>query len=316
MHDSGTNEESRLDRIEESIGKLHAAQKEREVSFIRALGTLTDDWIAYKKDEREFPREALLGAVFAYLRPRVIIVLASLGAIMLGGFQVWLLLNQNRLLDQQNLLIDAQRRAGSLATINSILGSLKDEDDIVLATSQLSTFGDEGFDVLITLSASRWKHAVAAQTIIAGTAASHSKKQALAVIVSFADTLSMYSRDCGFVFNQPCRKSNPNENAVLEDSILTLLSLFDYYYTQAEKLHGEAPSKDVRGSLMILRDSLNWQGSRQMDLRIQGWGNKVQQWINFACTGDPDNDVAWDLDTLESPKECESFKIFRKSSLR
>ena len=150
--------EGRFDEIEESVSELKESLKQRETSLIRALGTLIKDWNDYRQGDREaFPTDALLGVVWAYLRPRVAIVVASFGALALGGLQIWLLVQQNDLMKNQNQIVKTQAKTEQMAAISSVLGTLLAGDSISnkeaenIAIAQLIVYGNESFDVLIQL---------------------------------------------------------------------------------------------------------------------------------------------------------------------
>lgn len=161
QHQSFEELTSRVDRLQEEL-------KEREFSFLRSLKTLSEDLFAWKQGARDFPKAALLGAVFAYLRPRVVIVIAGLIAAVMGSLQVWLLLSQNRLIHQQNEFIKAQTRANRVEAIQSVLAGLGDLEPFepgseaylmeqqspryAIALAQLTSYGSEGVAVLRDLA--------------------------------------------------------------------------------------------------------------------------------------------------------------------
>jgi hypothetical protein len=143
--------------------------KEREFSFLRSLKTLAEDLVAWGQGLRpDFPKAAVLGAVFAYLRPRVVILIAGFVAAAMGSLQVWLLLSQNKLIQQQNTLIEAQTKANRLEAVQSVLSSLgtlesfeadstsylleEQSPQYAIALAQLSAYGSEGIDVLRELA--------------------------------------------------------------------------------------------------------------------------------------------------------------------
>jgi hypothetical protein len=115
----------RQDDLEKRVNEIAESLKEREVSFIRALATLIKDWQAYQKGDRsDFPKEAFLGAVYAYSRPRIAIAIGAFGALILGGLQVWLLVQQTHLLQNQNEIVDAQARSEEMSAVSSVLSTL------------------------------------------------------------------------------------------------------------------------------------------------------------------------------------------------
>lgn len=82
-------------------------------------------------------------------------ILASIVALL----QVWLLFNQNRLIEQQDQFIELQSQTGKLQTVHTILRGVQDASDRYLAITQLSTLGSEGFRLLsdIALQDSRYQ---------------------------------------------------------------------------------------------------------------------------------------------------------------
>ncbi|MCH9647724.1 MAG: hypothetical protein K0U98_05755 [Deltaproteobacteria bacterium] len=135
---------SRIDRVEEEA-------KEREFSFLRSLRTLFEDGLAYHRgDRKDFPRAAFLGAIFAYLRPRMIIVVGSLLAAAMALSQVWILLRQNE-------YIQEQARSNRLEAIQAVLSSMQDDDpsSLAIAAAQFKNFQPEGAEVLLSLAESR-----------------------------------------------------------------------------------------------------------------------------------------------------------------
>jgi hypothetical protein len=137
--------QARIDQLEESL-------KERDPSVFRAIKTFVQDFAAFKAGERDFPQAAALGLVLAYLRPRIILVIGSLAAVAFAGMQVWLLISQNRLIEQQNTMLESQARSNRMQAISALLAGLDSEKPSLATLSQLSTFGEEGFDVLFELA--------------------------------------------------------------------------------------------------------------------------------------------------------------------
>ena len=169
------------DKVEElarRIDKIEASQKESEISILRALKTLVNDYRAYKDGEiDQFPESALWGVVFAYLRPRLVIVVASIAAVAIGSLQVWLLINQNRLLDQQNEFIDAQSRSDFTVAALAVLETLDEDSSELVAVKQLASLGGQGFELLYQLVCDRTNLEVTAAQALAHTSPEHSLPQ-------------------------------------------------------------------------------------------------------------------------------------------
>jgi hypothetical protein len=141
----------------ERLRVLEDAVKEREVSLLRALRTFVSDFHAYTTGERpDFPRAAAVGLLFAYLRPRVVLVLGSIAATVLAAIQLGLLLNQNQLIKQQNNFIAQQTQSDRAQAISSILSQLDPRDTIAAEAGmiQMALFSEQGFEALLELSKS------------------------------------------------------------------------------------------------------------------------------------------------------------------
>ena len=133
------------------------------------------------------------GAIFAYLRPRVVLVLGSLGALVFTGVQAWVLWNQNVILRQQNLVMEAQTDAADVQAISFMLSSLDPENSLQneVAITQLGEFGERGYPVLVDLVRSTvfasstpfsTELAESALRALFGQASSHSPEQVSEVI--------------------------------------------------------------------------------------------------------------------------------------
>jgi|GEM_PF-5017115 len=174
-----------IEEIKAELERLEERVKEGESSIFRALRTLVVDLASYQKGERkEFPKAALMGLVFAYLRPRLLVTIAGLSAVALAGVQVWLLLNQNRLLAQQNAFIESQTSSNRIEAISTIVSGLdaESEDSARFAVAQLSTYQNEGFDVLIEVSKYDSSLGRFSTQALASGVEGHTRDQALAVV--------------------------------------------------------------------------------------------------------------------------------------
>ena len=139
--------------LRENVRQLREEMKERQPSLLSAIRHLVHDYSAFARGERDFPRAAVVGVAFAYLRPRVVLIMGSFLAVLLASGQVWLLVTQNRLIDQQNRLIAEQGYALRAQTTGALLSGINDETPP--SESQLSVlaaFGDIGYESLIELS--------------------------------------------------------------------------------------------------------------------------------------------------------------------
>jgi hypothetical protein len=189
-----TNEalQTRIDQLEESL-------KEREHSLLRAIKTFVEDIAAFRAGSRkDFPQAAALGLVFAYLRPRIVIVLGSIGAVIFAGVQVWLLVSQNRLIGQQNIMIESQARSNRMQAVSSLLEGLDNSQPSEVKLAMLGVFGEEGFDVLMELA--KRENAAAIAALVRG-APQHSSSQGAEVVQLFvqryAERLNVYEETSG-----------------------------------------------------------------------------------------------------------------------
>lgn len=88
------NEDEIIKRFDQLEGEI----KERETSVLRAIRTIIND---LKDNPREFPQSAFIGLVFAYLRPRVILIFGSFLAAGFTFLQVFVLFRQTEIMNSQ-----------------------------------------------------------------------------------------------------------------------------------------------------------------------------------------------------------------------
>lgn len=163
---SETRPPEAIAEVREELAQLRDEIKERESSVLRAIRTLVDDTLAWRRGEQSFPRAASIGLAFAYLRPRIVLVVGSVAAIVIAGIQLWMLLRQldisaqqNELLKQQNALIEQQGelvRQQGYATKAQIAASLLTglDDEGFLSSVQLeslSIYGDVTSEILLRI---------------------------------------------------------------------------------------------------------------------------------------------------------------------
>lgn len=179
---------------DERLTELENSQKEREPSFLRAVKTLSEDLHKYSSGNGdEFPTSAILGVIFAYLRPRLILTFAGIGAVFIGGIQVWLLTNQNQLLEAQNNLFLEQNqqminqsRTNAISSIAAIMSNTSATKDYAAGTAQLKALGDQGIDVLINLlniDTPEWTDP--AMRALVGSVNEHSVEQSRRALTAF-----------------------------------------------------------------------------------------------------------------------------------
>ena len=100
----------KFERLENEI-------KERETSVLRAVRTVLKD---YKNNPQEFPQSAFIGLIFAYLRPRVTIVIGSVLAGVFAFLQLFVLFRQTELMRNQ-------KDIEAFAVTNFVIEQLKPE---------------------------------------------------------------------------------------------------------------------------------------------------------------------------------------------
>jgi hypothetical protein len=144
-----TEFEALREKTKTDIAALEERNKEREPSLLGAIRTLVADYQAWMRGDRDFPRSAVLGAVFAYLRPRMILVLGSFAAVLVAILQIWMLARQNSLIEQQNTLIEKQGHALAAQTTVALMAGLDQENVPRTSFSILAAFGDIGLDSLL-----------------------------------------------------------------------------------------------------------------------------------------------------------------------
>jgi hypothetical protein len=144
--------EALREQTKADIAALEEKSKEREPSLLGAIRTLAADYQQWMQGERDFPKSAVVGAAFAYLRPRIVLMLGSLAAVLVAALQIVMLWRQNALIEQQNSLIEQQGRALAAQTTVSLLTGLEKDNVPRTTLSVLATFGDIGLDSLLTLA--------------------------------------------------------------------------------------------------------------------------------------------------------------------
>lgn len=145
--------QTQIDELRNATARLDERLKEGQTNLLAAIKTLfveTQEFAAGKR--QNFPQAALTGVVFAYLRPRVVLVLGSLAAIAIAIGQIWLLAQQNTLIDQQNALMREQGEALRAQTAAVLLSGLDSDKPSEIQISLLTAFGDIGFDSLSRLA--------------------------------------------------------------------------------------------------------------------------------------------------------------------
>lgn len=150
------SEDEKLDILQRDLDRLREEMKEREPSVLNAFRTFASDVVRWQRGERDFPQSAALGVMFAYLRPRLILTAAGIGALVMAGMQVTLLVQQNTLIENQNALLESQTRSTQLAVVTEVLSKLNSDDEkqTDLLIAGLESYGDQALEPLIVVSKS------------------------------------------------------------------------------------------------------------------------------------------------------------------
>lgn len=122
-------------RLEDKHRKFELQLKERETNLFRALKAFSEDIYVFQKDpQKGFPFASLQGLAFAILKRRMLLIIGSLIAVSFTGIQVYLLYNQNKLLniqntkiDIQNSLMEAERRGSLIMLMSNIVDQMSEE---------------------------------------------------------------------------------------------------------------------------------------------------------------------------------------------
>ena len=144
--------------IKERLTALEKQTKEQEPSFLRAIRTLLVDLAEYKSDaDKDFPTSAFLGVVYSYLRPRLIIAVAGLIAVIIAGLQVVVVIQQNRLIERQNSLIESQTDSNQLEAMTNALALVAagDSSASAMSTVLIAQFEDQATPIVLALLESR-----------------------------------------------------------------------------------------------------------------------------------------------------------------
>ncbi len=149
---AGGTTDAQIASIRAELQELREEGKAREPNILAAMRTLIEDSLKWKQGERDFPKAALIGAAFAYLRPRVVIFLGSVAAIVFAAIQVTILYQQNALISQQNTLIQDQGYALRAQTAAVLLDGLESNAGSKSYFTTLAAFGDIGIDALVQIA--------------------------------------------------------------------------------------------------------------------------------------------------------------------
>ena len=133
-HDS--EEIERLEAIDQRLSKTEKLIKENQYNFFTAIRIFIQDFRDYKNGKREFPESALYGLITAYFRPRMVLVIGAVASGIFGALQIWILVNQNRIIRKQSEIMEVQTSvmeedtwSNKAATITGLISILNNPND-------------------------------------------------------------------------------------------------------------------------------------------------------------------------------------------
>lgn len=185
--------------LEAKLATLEERVKENQTSIFAAIKTLLHDVKEFREGKRDFNslQPAALGLLFAYLRPRLVIIVGSMLAALMGGAQLWFLWIQQKQIDQQNRLIEQQghflreqTRANQVSAVSELVLALDPAQPTrsQLAQVQLAEFGEAGAAVLMKLSEAAGPASALAAGALYGQGDIHSAAQAGEVLSHWVET--------------------------------------------------------------------------------------------------------------------------------
>lgn len=147
-----------LNEIRAEIRKLQGQVRERETSIARAVQMLWADWQAVRDGRiSSIPPESWHGLINAFFWRRKVVFLAGGVGLCIGVMQVWIMLQQNRLVEQQSILLESQSRSNAVEAVSSVLAQLDeaDLDSIERTIVQLSVLARSDIAAVETIARSR-----------------------------------------------------------------------------------------------------------------------------------------------------------------
>jgi hypothetical protein len=183
------------------IDALEGRVKRGETNVLRAMTTLLADLQRYRAGQSgSFPNDSLLGLVYALLVRRILVVAFGLLGALVAGAQVFLLLQQNQLIDQQNRYINAQTEANNAEALSSLLSRLdpNDETGTRILVAQMSIDSQRGLPVLLELARGSDTIASIARDVLVRTYDAHSSEQSDSAVTALVDGfIAEFDSACG-----------------------------------------------------------------------------------------------------------------------
>lgn len=143
-----------LDQLRTEVQELRDTVKSRETNLARSLGTaIKEYWTT-----GNLSQEAIFGVVNAFLFPRLVVVIGSVAAVVLGGLQAWLFIEQNTMMSDQNKImrfqseaVEAQLKNERIEAADALLASIDfDElDSVRRAIPRLRLLGPIGQEAIL-----------------------------------------------------------------------------------------------------------------------------------------------------------------------
>lgn len=178
--------EPTISELRQEVREIREDMKAQQPSLLGAVRTLLNDIKGWQEGTRGYPESAALGVVFAYLRPRLIVLVGSVFAAIGVALQLYVLVKQNDLIRQQNDLIREQGtalRAQTAAVLLNDVDSKPSETRLAL----LAAFGEIGFDSLVILSSLETEAGETARMSLSSSAARLSSSQAVSAFMNLLD---------------------------------------------------------------------------------------------------------------------------------
>lgn len=145
--------------LDQKLAAAEEKQKSRDPNILSAIRTLVADIRDYASGKRlDFPTEAIVGVMGAWLRPRLVLVLGSVIATAIAAGEFWLIYRQNEIIERQtqilgdqNRLVEQQARLSRAQAASALLPILQADQAKLPAQSEfaLAAYGDVLIDVLL-----------------------------------------------------------------------------------------------------------------------------------------------------------------------
>ncbi len=136
MEEDSKNINSKLEELESRLDSTETLFKENQTNLFTAIRIFMKDSIAYKQGKRGFPESALYGVITAYFRPRIVLTIGAIIAVIFTGIQTWILINQTRIISEQSKimrwqsdLMESETWSNKASTIAEIMGTFESVND-------------------------------------------------------------------------------------------------------------------------------------------------------------------------------------------